>query len=174
MGFPSMRADTHTHTHTSVHTSIHTSCSLPAPTRLQAFAVLDGRNSARAVLAFSGPDQLCPDPTAFVNAMENTFTELRASQQGGWEDTTYASGADALAAVLEAVRRHHVTLPAHICAVVVTTLVLEGWSNKLDPTHSVLHQVQAMFEPSSFSWKDRIGHVVDTVVERDDTATAIA
>lgn len=34
-----------------------------------------------------------------------------------------------------------VTLPGHICAVVVTTLVLEGWSNKLDPTHSVLAQV---------------------------------
>jgi aarF domain-containing kinase len=34
-----------------------------------------------------------------------------------------------------------VTLPGHICAVVVTTLVLEGWSNKLDPDHSVLSQV---------------------------------
>ncbi len=40
------------------------------------------------------------------------------------------------------VRLHKVTLPGHICAVVVTTLVLEGWSNKLDPTHSVLTQVQ--------------------------------
>jgi hypothetical protein len=34
-----------------------------------------------------------------------------------------------------------VSLPGHICAVVVTTLVLEGWSNKLDPDHSVLSQV---------------------------------
>ncbi len=32
-------------------------------------------------------------------------------------------------------------MPGHICAVVVTTLVLEGWSNKLDPSHSVLVQV---------------------------------
>lgn len=36
-----------------------------------------------------------------------------------------------------------VSLPGHICAVVVTTLVLEGWSNKLDPDHSVLTQVRA-------------------------------
>ena len=32
-------------------------------------------------------------------------------------------------------------MPGHICAVVVTTLVLEGWSSKLDPKHSVLEQV---------------------------------
>lgn len=35
-----------------------------------------------------------------------------------------------------------VSLPGHICAVVVTTMVLEGWSNKLDPDHSVLCTVQ--------------------------------
>lgn len=34
-----------------------------------------------------------------------------------------------------------VNMPGHICAVVVTTLVLEGWSSKLDPKHSVLEQV---------------------------------
>jgi hypothetical protein len=35
-----------------------------------------------------------------------------------------------------------VTMPGQICAVMVTTLVLEGWSNKLDPSHSVLVQVR--------------------------------
>jgi hypothetical protein len=40
------------------------------------------------------------------------------------------------------VPRMQVSLPGHICAVVVTTLVLEGWSNKLDPDHSVLTQVR--------------------------------
>ena len=33
-------------------------------------------------------------------------------------------------------------MPGHICAVVVTTLVLEGWSSKLDPTHSVMDQAR--------------------------------
>ena len=33
-------------------------------------------------------------------------------------------------------------MPGHICAVVVTTLVLEGWSSQLDPRHSVLEQVR--------------------------------
>ncbi len=35
-----------------------------------------------------------------------------------------------------------VSLPGHICAVVVTTLVLEGWSSQLDPSHSVLAEVR--------------------------------
>ena len=37
-----------------------------------------------------------------------------------------------------------VTLPGHICAVVVTTLVLEGWSSQLDPSHSVLTEVRPL------------------------------
>ena len=34
-------------------------------------------------------------------------------------------------------------MPGHICAVVVTTLVLEGWSSKLDPSHSVMDQARS-------------------------------
>jgi aarF domain-containing kinase len=39
-----------------------------------------------------------------------------------------------------------VNLPGHICAVVVTTLVLEGWSSKLDPNHSTLQEVQRIVD----------------------------
>lgn len=39
------------------------------------------------------------------------------------------------------------SLPGHICAVVVTTLVLESWSNRLDPAHSPLNQVEAIVAP---------------------------
>ena len=34
-----------------------------------------------------------------------------------------------------------VTIPGEVCAVLVTTLVLEGWSSLLAPEHSVLEQV---------------------------------
>ena len=40
-----------------------------------------------------------------------------------------------------------VSLPGHICAAVVTTLVLEGWSSKLDPDHSVMTQVGTALMP---------------------------
>ena len=39
---------------------------------------------------------------------------------------------------------------------VVTTLVLEGWSNKLDPDHSVLTTVQTMFEGENTGWRERM------------------
>jgi aarF domain-containing kinase len=82
----------------------------------------------------------------------------------------FDSGAEALSTVLELVRVHGVSLPGHICAVVVTTLILEGWSNKLAPDHSVLSQVQGMFSPAMYSWHDRIDSVVDMVMDRGDTA----
>jgi hypothetical protein len=73
-----------------------------------------------------------PHPPGKRRDMEATFQELKTANAsaGGWGGTSFDSGADALAAVLEHVRVHGVTLPGHICAVVVTTLILEGWSNK--------------------------------------------
>lgn len=82
----------------------------------------------------------------------------------------FDSGAEALATVLELVRLHSVSLPGHICAVVVTTLILEGWSNKLAPEHSVLSQVRGMFSPAMYNWHDRMDSVVDIVMDRGDTA----
>ena len=35
-----------------------------------------------------------------------------------------------------------VALPGEVCAVLVTTLVLEGWSSRLAPEHSVLEQAR--------------------------------
>lgn len=91
----------------------------------------------------SGPQQQCPNPDAFKAAMAATFDELRRVDEGAsWGETQFRNSADTLAHVLELVRQYKVTLPGHICAVVVTTLVLEGWSNKLDPDHSVLTQVR--------------------------------
>ena len=37
-----------------------------------------------------------------------------------------------------------VNLPGHICAVVVTTLVLEGWSSKLDPNQSIMDDIKTV------------------------------
>lgn len=85
----------------------------------------------------------------------------------------FDSGAEALSTVLELVRLHGVSLPGHIAGCVVTTLILEGWSNKLAPEHSVLCQVQSMFSPALLPWRSRIDSVVDTVMDRNDTAVAL-
>jgi hypothetical protein len=105
-----------------------------------AFARLDGPALADWTLAFAGEAQACPDPGAFRAALCAQFDALRAA--GTFEPGSPASGADALAAVLDAVRRNGVSLPGHVCAAVMTTYVLEGWSHRLDPKNSTLAEVR--------------------------------
>jgi aarF domain-containing kinase len=89
---------------------------------------------------YAGDKQTCPDPDAFKAAMSEHFQMLVKADESN-DDDAFSNGAEALSAVLELVRVHQVNMPGHICAVVVTTLILEGWSHKLDPSHSVLMQV---------------------------------
>lgn len=50
-----------------------------------------------------------------------------------------------------------VSLPGHICAVVVTTLVLEGWSSNLDPDQSIMYDVGHALRPSKLSsWRQHL------------------
>jgi len=105
-----------------------------------AFSRLDARAVANWTLRFAGEEQTCPDPEAFRKDLEIHFNELKSADAFLKGDTT--SGAVALAAVLESVRLHQVNMPGHICATVVTTLVLEGWSHQLDPAHSTLSEVK--------------------------------
>jgi aarF domain-containing kinase len=100
----------------------------------EAFAEMDGARLADWVLRFSGEEQSCPDPERFKTDVALFFDKLTAETQA----TGATHGADALADVLEMVRTHQVNMPGHICATVVTTMVLEGWSNQLDPNHSTL------------------------------------
>lgn len=104
----------------------------------EAFSRLDGRSVADWTLRFAGENQTCPDPAAFRQDMINHFDDLY--EIASVNDTS--NGAEMLAAVLETVRQHQVSLPGHICAAVVTTLVLEGWSHQLDPAHSTLSEVK--------------------------------
>ena len=142
----------------------------------RSFSNMDGRTCAEWTLRFSGLQQSCPDPEGFKDALEEAFEVLKkasmkdpalteelgldldaaargaempsssSSQAPSSSEGEFKSTAEALSNVLELIRIHQVSLPGHICAVVVTTLVLEGWSNKLDPNHSVLQQVQRLFD----------------------------
>ncbi|CAL8470433.1 g9975 [Coccomyxa elongata] len=133
----------------------------------QAFSRLDGRGIGECTLKFSKDNQTCPDPQAFKEELQQYFTDIQAEQ--AWVET---NGADAMSAVLELVRRHKVNMPGHICAVVVTTLVLEGWSSQLDPRHSVLEQVESIVSPKT-TWSQRLGDAVDAVMCESAPTAAI-
>ncbi|KAK9808945.1 hypothetical protein WJX72_006758 [[Myrmecia] bisecta] len=131
----------------------------------RAFAFMDGAAVARWTLAFAGQEQTCPDPPAFQAALAKYF---EAFEEGcKIPSSEYSNGAEAMSAVLELVREHEVVLPGHICAVVVTTLVLEGWSSKLDPAHSILGQVETLVAADAASWGERIAAAVDEIMTGD-------
>lgn len=54
-----------------------------------------------------------------------------------------------------------VTLKSTVSTVVVTTLVLEGWSRELNPD---LHIMDTLRDMLAVDWKDRISRAVDKVM----------
>ncbi|KAL0042711.1 hypothetical protein WJX79_008376 [Trebouxia sp. C0005] len=70
---------------------------------------MDGQGVANAVLSFSGEAQTCTNPTAFTTSLTDYFARLK--QADSWADSQFNDVSDALSAVLELVRQHHVSLP---------------------------------------------------------------
>jgi aarF domain-containing kinase len=66
--------------------------------------------------------------------------------------------------VLEAMRRHRVTMDAAASSVLLTTLALEGWATKLDPDIRILEKICELI-PRDFV--HRIPAVVDLLVHYD-------
>ncbi|PSC67852.1 ADP,ATP carrier [Micractinium conductrix] len=122
----------------------------------ESFAEMDGGRVADWTLRFSGEEQSCPDPAAFKADVASFFDRLNAESAA----TGATHGADALADVLEMVRTHQVNMPGHICATVVTTMVLEGWSNKLDPNHSTLQEVKRMVQAAKGGLLGRLTEIM--------------
>ena len=100
----------------------------------QAITRGDGRGVAETALAFS-ERQTCPQPQEFVDDLVGLFSTAVA---WGFEVNT----SEWMSAVLESVRRHQVHLASEVCSVVVTALVLEGWSNRLDPDICIMQQIR--------------------------------
>jgi aarF domain-containing kinase len=96
----------------------------------------------------------CSNPLAFVEAMRTKFESL---------DPSYISThtADVLREMIDTLRDHSVTLKGTISTVVVTTLVLEGWSHKLNPDLRILDTLRDLL---SVSWQDRMCRTVDRIM----------
>ena len=63
--------------------------------------------------------------------------------------------------MIDAIREHEVTLKAAVSTVVVTTLVLEGWSSQLDPELRIMDTLRELLADD---WKERLGRAVDAVM----------
>lgn len=103
----------------------------------KAVALRDGRSAAESILRLSNK-QNCPYPDAFIKEVDKTF------KFWGLDDADYYHPADCMQQMLEQVRRHRVNIGGNICTVIVTTMVLEGWQRKLDPTYDPMQTLHAL------------------------------
>lgn len=136
----------------------------PSPAnRAQALTRRDGESLARAILDMSEL-HTCPDPASFVAALREMFDRLDP-------DTIRACTSDVLRDMIETIRQHQVTLKSTVSTVVVTTLVLEGWSSRLHPDLSIMDTLKDVL---ATDWRERISKTVDRIMTGDTQELAIA
>ncbi|XP_020088769.1 uncharacterized aarF domain-containing protein kinase 2-like isoform X4 [Ananas comosus] len=110
----------------------------------KAVALRDGRTAAECTLRLS-KQQNCPNPKAFVEEVEKSFTFW------GTAEGDAVHPAECMHKLLEQVRRHKVNIDGNVCTVMVTTLVLEGWQRKLDPDYNVMRTLQTLLFKSDWA-----------------------
>ncbi|DBA94718.1 hypothetical protein WJX77_012360 [Trebouxia sp. C0004] len=116
----------------------------------------DGEALGQNILDFS-EHQTCPNPKAFVKDMKTLFTGLQLESIS--EHTS-----EIIADMMEKIRMHQVNLKGVVSTVVVTTMVLEGWSSKLNPDIKIM---DALKDILPMSWNERIARTVDKQVMSD-------
>ncbi|GLJ29855.1 hypothetical protein SUGI_0590090 [Cryptomeria japonica] len=121
----------------------------------KAIALRDGQAVAEYTLKFSR-HQTCPDPDAFIKDVDSTFKLWRTPE------CKVLHQSDCMHKLLEQVRRHRVNIDGNVCTVMVTTLVLEGWQRKLDPSYDAIETLQALILKADWteSLLDTIGGIV--------------
>ncbi|KAM4092637.1 hypothetical protein ACB094_06G055100 [Castanea mollissima] len=117
----------------------------------KAVALRDGQNAAECTLRLS-KQQNCPNPRAFIEEVEKCFKL--------WDSLgCLIHPGDCMQQLLEQVRRHKVNIDGNVCAVMVTTLVLEGWQRKLDPEYDVMHTLQTLL--FRVDWVDSLIYTIE-------------
>jgi aarF domain-containing kinase len=126
---------------------------------LQALTRRDGEQVAQAILSMS-ERHTCPDPDGFVIALKDMFDKL---------DPEYvrAYTSQVLQDMIEELRQHQVTLKSTVSTVVVTTLVLEGWSSRLNPDLKIMDTLKDML---ACDWSERLSQAVDKVMSSGSLA----
>lgn len=97
------------------------------------------------------------DPAAFIADMKTLFSGLEL-------DSISEHTSEIISDMMEKIRVHQVNLKGVVSTVVVTTMVLEGWSTKLNPDIKIM---DALRDILPMSWNERIARTVDKQVMSD-------
>jgi aarF domain-containing kinase len=77
----------------------------------------------------------------------------------GSEEGDAVSPGQCMQELLEQVRRHKVNIDGNVCTVMVTTLVLEGWQQKLDPELNVMDTLRNILFKAD--WAKSLSYTID-------------
>lgn len=124
----------------------------------RALTCRDGERLAHAILDMS-ERHTCREPARFVEALRDMFDSLDP-------ETIRQCTSDVLRGMIETIRQHEVTLKSTVSTVVVTTLVLEGWSSRLHPDLSIMDTLKDVL---ATDWRQRISKTVDKIMSGDTT-----
>lgn len=97
------------------------------------------------------------DSAAFIADMRTLFSGLEL-------DSISEHTSEIISDMMEKIRMHQVNLKGVVSTVVVTTMVLEGWSTKLNPDIKIM---DALRDILPMSWNERIARTVDKQVMSD-------
>lgn len=123
---------------------------------------LDGERMGRTMLTMS-EQQTCPNPSAFIDEVREKFRK--------WSETDLAEHTgEVFGELMDAIRRHHVHMEGSVSTVVVTALVLEGWSSKLDPDLKIMDTLREMLPQD---WTGRVSRIVDRIVDRWSASVSV-
>jgi aarF domain-containing kinase len=115
----------------------------------KAITAKDGHALGLNILKFA-EKETCERPDQFVADMKTLFDSLT------WEQISDDTGG-VIQDMMETVRQHQVTLRGVVSTVVVTTLVLEGWSSKLNPDIQMLAKLRSLLPAT---WPERINNAI--------------
>lgn len=112
---------------------------------------LDGTQIADSILGFA---EKVGDATAFKEDINGIFTALDP-------DHLRKNTQEVIAQMMDSVREHGVQIPGAVSTVVITTMVLEGWSSKLNPDIRILDSLRDVLPKA---WDERMKQAIDKVI----------
>ncbi|KAL4514181.1 hypothetical protein Ndes2437B_g04166 [Nannochloris sp. 'desiccata'] len=125
-------------------------------------AAMDGGGLADSILKFSEKDAV--NPSGFKNDMTELFDALEP-------DYMRENSQEVIGWIMDTIRKHQVHLKGVVSTVVFSSMVLEGWSTKLNPDIRIVETLKEIL-PSE--WRTRAQHAVDKVVENQMMITTMA
>lgn len=114
----------------------------------QSLTSLDGNKIAESILSFA---EAVEDATGFKNEMNALFAALEPEQ-------LRKNTQEVIGNMMDTIREHNIQIPGVVSNVIISTVVLEGWSSKLNPDIRILESLKE-FLPAA--WEERMKKLVE-------------